>query len=117
MSRQSALSRARAEYFEVVNRTDKCIRFYDGNGDIAICEPNCHVDLLRNELSVTTMVIIECDSVIADSAPDDNAVYARFEGRGRDGKPLYLLYRKRDNVRVNFFPHDPFIRSDGTYIA
>ena len=117
MSRPRKIHRLKVEYREVINRTDREIRFYDGNGDIAICRPHCHEDLLKNQLSETTMVIVECDGEIYASAPDDKAVYATLPGYGRGSNLVHSLFRSVDGAIVKFYPRSPFMEDADTYYA
>ncbi|MBR3319343.1 hypothetical protein IKG06_02445 [Candidatus Saccharibacteria bacterium] len=87
-------------YFEqIINLTNNRINFYDSNGNIAICSPKCHSDLLSNHLNPDTAVIVNDKSdATANNIPEDNAFIALVNGTGRNGDTVYRLMRIRDNA-------------------
>ena len=91
----------RIYYRQIINSTDRPISFYDSNGNIAICDPWCHANLLdqTEALSQYTMVIVE-DQIDADAngVPKECAVIAETPKTGRNGIRVSRLIRLYDEA-------------------
>lgn len=92
------------EFRQVVNLTPHHVGLYDTAGNIAICVPGCHSDLL-SKLTPGTMVIVSNNSeAIAFGIPAENTVIVDSIDIGRLGQRLSRLVRPTDGATVDFSP-------------
>ena len=94
------------EFKQVVNLTLHHVGLYDSAGNIAICDPGCHSDLLHG-LKPDTMVIVPNSSdAVAFGIPAENAVVVDSVSTGRLGLRLSRLIRLSDGATIIFTPPD-----------
>ncbi len=91
-------------FSRAINLTNRHVGLYDTVGNIAVCDPGCHADLL-DELKPDIMVIVADDSdAKAFGIPEENAVRVQSCDIGRNGNRVSRLSRLCDDALVKFAP-------------
>ena len=118
---QSTSNHPVVEFRQVINLTPHHITLYDSIGNIAICNPGCHSDLIQ-ALKEDTMVIVANDSdPLAFSIPEANTVRVLSCSIGRrvDETDYFIsrLVRPLDGAVVVFSPPETHYNTDEVYYA